>query len=219
MVPKCYVDGDIADWQSEGETRVGCDIQAVVIYHPEMSRREFERSCDWLEDRAQERLHIVLSLAKKQHPRFGVIDSGLQDTADEIVSEEYGDNFLETFIGDSNDVAIENLAPVFSHSKHVDIFPSCASDAISVTPAKSFRSEKALAAYLSDGRTQWKPAVRLTLKVTIEGEWSEIEAASSAMRLALTNCGPIAEWRQSTRLPKEDVATMKRGLMLVANNS
>jgi len=218
MVPNCFVDGDIADWQSDYDTFIGCDIQAMIIYYPEMTRREFERACDWLEERAEERLHILLSLARPDGRRLGVVDNRLQELADELVSKEFGDNFLERFIRDSLKVAHDNLGAVMSCRNRVLLTPSCVRDTVEVTPAKSFRTEKSLASYLRDGRSTWKPSVRMTFAVTIEGPWGEVESMAAALRYALNECGPVAEWRQRVRAASEREAVPQKVLRIVASN-
>jgi len=218
MVPECFVDGDVAGWMSEEEDLLGCDLQALVVFHVEMTRRAFERECDWLEERAEARAQALLAAAMSGGSKFGVVCREAAEAADEAVERSFGRSYLETFLNDTRMVAMERVGAAFRRIEAAGVAasPPDAVTAISVAPAKSFRSERALEAYLRDGRNGWKPSVRLEVSVSLDGAFSTVEDACLGIRRALSSCGPVTAWRQVLRPCRTERAAVREGLRIVS---
>lgn len=219
MVPDCYVDGNVAGWMAEDDDPLGCDLQALVVYHLEMPRRSFERECDWLEERAEARAQALLAAARSGGMKFGVVCRESIEAADEAVERTLGSSYLETFLNDTRMVALERIGDAFRRieASGVRVSPPEAVSAVSVSPAKSFKSERALEAYLRDGRNGWKPSVRLELSASLDGPFEAVEGAALIIRAALSACGPVTAWLQSVRPCKGSVAEARTALRIVKN--
>lgn len=206
-VPECFVDGDVADWMSQDSDHVGAEVSGLVVYHPSIPRRSFVSQCDWLEERALRRTDALLEAASCRGFRFGVVDEQAAEDAGRIVDAAMGESYLESFVNDTLMVALQHVGGAFSDLARQDIkiSPACAAAAVDVSPAKSFRSEKALVQYLQDGRGTWRPSVRLSVKASLDGPLSAMEGAAWKLRLALADCGPVTEWRHRMR-PTRHVA-------------
>lgn len=210
MVPECFVDGDVVDWQAEEDDPVGCDLSAVVVYHPAIGRKAFVTGCDWLEDRADARVDAILTAAARRgRDGLSLIDTETLAEADSVVDRRFGSSFLSTFVNDTAMVAHHRIGEAFEKAESLGakLSPDTASGALQITPAKSFRSSKALQSYLMDAKMTWKPSVRLLLTVSIDGPFSAVEEAAWVIRSALTACGPVTEWRQRVRTCKPDAAS------------
>ena len=213
MEPQCFVDGDVAEWQSEDDDAVGCDIWAVVVYHPAIGRKTFESGCDWLEDRAEARIVALLEAASRRgRAGLGLVDAETVEDADRQVERQFGSSFLETFVNDTAMVAHDRVGAAFARMRSLGtvITPQTAAESLDVAPAKSFRTLKHLEGYLHDARGNWKPSVRLTLSVSVDGPFAAVEEAASVLRSALSSCGPVTEWRQRMRPCRQDTAATRR---------
>lgn len=212
MVPQCFVDGDVTYWNAEDDDPVGCDVDAVVVYHPEIARRAFERECDWLEDRADAFAEALMEAASRRGGRFGIVDATSARQAEAAVENRFGESFLETFVNDTRMVALERIGSVFARARAIGAAttPSAAMMAVDVCPAKSFRTMKALEGYLHDSRANWKPAVRLTISVSFDGPFDAVEDAAAMLRSTLSSCGPVTEWRQRIRPCRQETEKVVR---------
>lgn len=201
MEPQCYVDGDLADWDTGDDDFAGCDVTALVVYLPKMTRRDFETWNDWLEYRAEARVTALLAAAAGRGGRLGVVDRDAEEVAEQAVEARFGQNFLEEFLNDTAKVALEGVGAAFRRtaSTGVSVSPGAAREAISIVPAKSFRNEKALRGYLQEGKSNWRPSVRLSLCVSLDGRQEAVEWAAWDLRRSLSECGTITEWKQRGR--------------------
>lgn len=217
MVPQCYVDGDVADWDTADDDRTGCEVAGLVVYLPQMGKKKFETWCDWLEYRAEARVTALLAAAAGRGGRLGVVDREAAEVADEAVNARFGPSYLEEFINDAAKVALENVGASFRRIAAMGVVhsPATAMEAVNVFPAKSFRNEKALHSYFQEGRALWRPSVRLTLQVSLDGRMDGVEEASRDLRRALSECGTLTEWKLRGRPSPHEQATADRPLRLV----
>lgn len=202
MEPQGYVDGAVADWQMEEDDRVGCDLAGLVVYIPaSMQKKHFERSCDWLEQREEALRDALLDTVKLAKGGLGVIDQETADKAWSRVNELMGDDTLHLFIKDTRTVAHLKVGAALKMAAMagIDVTPGTADGAVDVVPAMSFMSERAMAHYLREGRGGWKPSVRLSVRVSMEGPYGPVTAAAAALLAATAECGPVLAWRQNVR--------------------
>lgn len=218
MVPQCYVDGDVAEWDTDEEDTVGCDVAGLVVYLPEMTRRQFETWCDWLEYRAEARVAALLAAAASRGGRFGLIDAEAEEVAEEAVAARFGASYLEEFINDAGKVALEAVGASFRRigAMGASVSPPSAVRAVSVFPAKSFRTEKALRGYLQEGRATWRPSVRLCVSASLDGAVAAVAAAAADLKGALAECGTVTEWKARGRPCSANANASVRNLRLVS---
>lgn len=218
MTPGCYVDGEVAGWMADEDDLLGCDLQALVVYHVEMPRRSFERECDWLEERARARAEALLAAARSGGGKFGVVCRESMEAADEAVERTLGRSYLETFLNDTLMVALERVGTAYRRieATGVAVSPPEAVAAVTVSPAKSFRNGKALESYLRDGRNGWKPSVRLEFSASLDGRFAALEEAAWTLRGALSACGPVTAWRQAIRPCRTDAAQARASIKIVS---
>jgi len=218
MEAQCYVDGDLADWDTDDDDLAGCDVTALVVYLPKMKRREFETWSDWLEYRAEARVTALLAAAAGRGGRLGVVDRDAEEVAEQAVAARFGENFLEEFMNDTAKVALESVGAAFDRtaSRGVAVSPGTAREAITIIPAKSFRNEKALRGYLQEGKSNWRPSVRLSLRVSLDGRQEAVEWAAWDLRKSLSECGTITDWKQRGRQCSANANASMRMPRLVA---
>jgi hypothetical protein len=195
------VDGDVPRWDSGDDDPLGVDVSAVVVFHPDMKPKMFEESAILLEDRRLRKLELTLHHARPTGTHLRVIDADTIRQAAETCSGLHGYDYLDQFISDTMEVAVEEIGLAVGRARGhgVLVRPEHYVRGILVRPARSFPDRKSLEKWEAGGRARWRPSVRLEVDLSLDGPFSAVEAACEDIRRAISTCGPLAFFEEHAR--------------------
>jgi hypothetical protein len=200
-----FVDGDVPKWDAGEDDPLGVDVTAIVVFHPEIKMRAFERSVMVLENRRLTRLELAMKHARPTGSHLRVIDADTIAEASSSCSDMHGYDYLDQFISDTMEVAIEEVGCAVARARNmgVSVRPEHYARGVTVRPARSFPDRDSLEKWEAGGRAQWKPSVRLQVDLQLDGPFSSVEAACGDIRRAVASCGPLTFFEEHARLPMD----------------
>jgi hypothetical protein len=200
-----YVDGDVPKWDSGDDDPLGVDVAALVVFHPDIKPRSFERSVMFLEDRCRTRVEMTIRHARPTNSHLKVIDAQTIAEASSSCAQIHGYDYLDQFVNDTLEVALEEvgLAVARARSQGVSVRPDYYANGITVMPARSFQDKQSLETWEAGGKANWIPSVRLQVELQLDGPFSLVEAACEDIRRAVAACGPLTFFEEHARLPLE----------------
>lgn len=200
-----YVDGDVPRWNLGDDEPLGVDVHAVVVFHPDIAQRTFERAVLALEKRKIRRLDLTLKHARQTGTHLKVIDADSISEAEEACVRRFGYDYLDRFINDTIEVAAEEVgrAAARSRGRGVSVSPERVINAISVTPTRSFADRNALLAWEAGKPASWRPSARLEVRLSLDGPLAAVEASSEDIRRAIAVCGPLTFFEEHARSTSE----------------
>ncbi|NTF17090.1 hypothetical protein G6L37_01430 [Agrobacterium rubi] len=212
-----YVDGDIPRWNLGDDEPLGVDVSAVVVFHPDIKPRIFERAVKALEARRRARIDMTLKHARPTRSHLRVIDAETLAAAALSCDETFGYDYLDRFISDTLEVAAEEVGHAVSKARlrGVLVTPEHYTRGITVIPTRSFADRAALDVWERGGRSKWRPSTRLQVNLSLDGPLAAVEASSEDLRRAISICGPLTFFEEHARISSE-ITYDDRLLLLVA---
>lgn len=200
-----FVDGDVPKWDSGDDDPLGVDVTAVVVFHPDMSVRVFERSVMVLENRRLTKLDMVMKHARPTGSHLRVIDAQTIATASSSCEDIHGYDYLDQFITDTMEIAVEELGCAVARARNMGVYvrPEHYTRGITVRPARSFPDLHSLEQWEAGKRAKWKPSVRLQVDLSLDGPFACVEGACGDIRRAVASCGPLMFFEEHARLPSD----------------
>jgi hypothetical protein len=197
-----FVDGDVPRWDSGDDDPLGVDVTAVVVFHPDIAPRIFERSVTALEDRRLTKLEMTMKHARETGSHLRVIDADTIAEASTHCSDIHGYDYLDQFVTDTMEVAIEEVGCAVARARNmgVNVRPEHYARGITVRPARSFPDRHSLETWEAGGKARWKPSVRLQVDLSLDGPFSCVEAVCGDIRRAVASCGPLMFFEEHARL-------------------
>lgn len=198
-----FVDGDVPKWDSGDDDPLGVDVTAVVVFHPDISARAFERSVMVLENRRLTKLEMAMKHARPTSSHLRVIDADTIAEASSSCTDIHGYDYLDQFISDTMEIAVEEVGCAVARARNmgVSVRPEHYARGITVRPARSFPDRHSLEQWEAGRRAKWKPSVRLQVDLSLDGPFSSVEAVCGDIRRAVAACGPLMFFEEHARLP------------------
>ena len=200
-----FVDGDVPRWNLGDDEPLGVDVHAIVVYHPDIPPRAFEKAVMALETRRLARIDMTLRHARPTGTHLRVIDAGTVAAAAASCEDTLGYDYLDRFISDTMEVASEEIGHAVRRARlqGVTVTPEHYTRGITVTPTRSFSNRMALEAWEAGRRSQWRPSTRLEVKLSLDGPLAAVEATSEDIRRAIAVCGPLTFFEEHARTTSE----------------
>jgi hypothetical protein len=198
-----FVDGDVPRWDLGDDDPLRVDVSAVVVFHPDIKPRAFERSVMRLEDRRLTKIEMAMRHARPTGSHLKVIDAETMAEAAMTCEGLHGYDFLDQFIADTQEVAEEEIGHAVAMARRmgVRVTPEHYSTGIVVTPGRSFADRFELERWELGREAKWRPSVRLQVVLALDGALSAVEASCEAIRRAVAACGPLAFFEEHARCP------------------
>jgi hypothetical protein len=202
-----FVDGDVPKWDSGDDDPLGVDVTAVVVFHPDISPRSFERSVRVLENRRLTKLEMAMRHARPTGTHLRVIDAETIAEASSSCTDIHGYDYLDQFVTDTMEIAVEEIGCAVARARNmgVSVRPEHYARGISVRPARSFPDRSSLKTWEAGGKATWKPSVRLQVDLSLDGPFSCVEAVCGDIRRAVASCGPLMFFEEHARLPLDAI--------------
>jgi hypothetical protein len=202
MVVRNFVDEIIPDWQLQLEETHRITVRSTIVYRLPVSQVQFNRAATSLEARQAAFADELTHLAERKG-KLRVIDHNTTLAARQSLSKKLGESFLDKFIYDTERAIVPELGNAVRriNGRGVKTFPERAGAAISVSPARSFRSTADLARFEQKRGSTWSPTVRLEVIVDLEGPREMVELSVDDIRTAMLFCGPITSFTESAAVP------------------
>jgi hypothetical protein len=207
MIAGEYIDGNVADWNSESDDRCLCDVDATIVYRLSMKQRAFDEGLRRLERRREVRAEFVARrLASKRlsgDTGLGIVDSETAFRLNDEFEDIFGREPLESFVCDTEEVVHRSLGAFFRDVSRNGAMtsPVNVGAAFRIVPARSFDTAKALSAWHAGKRAKWLPSVRTEIAFVIAGELSAVAASLSGFLPHMAECGVVTRFEHRMRKP------------------
>ncbi len=195
MIAQNFVDEIIPDWQLQLDETHRITIRSTIVYLVPVSQAQFTKALASLGGR-QAAFSKELSLLSERKGALRVIDNDTTIAARQSLSKKHGENFLDKFIYDTERAIVPEIGAAIRriNGRGVRTSPDRADAAVSIAPARSFRSAADLAKFEQKRGSTWSPTVRLELLLSLEGPREQVELSVDDVRTAMLFCGPLTSF-------------------------
>lgn len=202
MIAQNFIDEIIPDWQLQLDETHRITIRSTIIYRVPVSQAQFNKALASLEARQTAYAEELTQLAGRKG-KLRVIDHDTTLAARQSLSRKHGENFLDKFIYDTERAIVPELGAAVGriNDRGVRTSPERAGAAISISPARSFRSAADLARFEKKRGSTWSPTVRLEVIISLEGPREQVELSVEDVRTAMLFCGPVTTFTEIAGVP------------------
>jgi hypothetical protein len=202
MIAHNFVDEIIPDWQLQLDETHRITIRSTIVYLVPVSQAQFTKALASLEAR-QTAFSAELTQLAARKGTLRVIDSETAIAARQSLSKKHGENFLDKFIYDTERAIVPEIGAAVRriNNRGVKTSPDRAGAAVSIAPARSFRSAADLARFEQKRGSTWSPTVRLEMIISLEGPREQVELSVDDIRAAMLFCGPVTSFTEIAGVP------------------
>lgn len=210
-----FVDGDVPRWNLGDDEPLGVDVHAIVVYHPDISARSFERAVKSLEKRQRKRIDLTIRHARSTGSHLKIIDADTIAQAAASSDKVLGYDYLDRFISDTMEVASDEVGQAVRRARlrGVKVTPEHYTRGISVTPTRSFPDRLALESWEAGRKASWRPSTRLDVRLSLDGPLAAVEASSEDIRRAISVCGPLKFFEEHARTASDAIVDVRPVLL------
>jgi len=204
MIAPNFVDEIIPDWQLQLDETHRITVRSTIIYQVPIRQTQFNRAVAALEARQTVFADELTRLATRKGI-LRVIDQDTTLSARRSLSKKHGENFVDKFIYDTERAIVSELGVAVKriNDRGVKTWPKRAGDAISISPARSFRTNADLTRFEKKKGNTWSPTVRLEVSIDLEGPREQVELSVQDIRSAMLFCGPITSFTENAAMPHQ----------------
>ena len=197
MIAHNFVDEIIPDWQLQLDETHRITIRSTIVYLVPVSQAQFNKALAALDARQSAFSAELKQLSSRKGP-LRIIDNDTTIAARRSLSHKHGDNFLDKFIYDTERAIVPEIGAAIRriNSRGVRTSPDRAGAAVSIVPARSFRSAVDLSKFEQKRGSTWSPTVRLEMLLSLEGPREQVELSVDDVRTAMLFCGPVTSFTE-----------------------